>query len=127
MHARAGHFAVGDRRLYIHVRVHGAFRLQVANSREAVRKRDVRVARGENRAVGNRLLQQLRVVFLGRDVALQQNVRMGIDESGQYRGFGKVNHFHTGRRAPADGNGGDPVAFNDDQSIFEGLLALPID
>ena len=36
LHARAGHFAVGDCGLHVHVRVHGAFRLQVANGRKPV-------------------------------------------------------------------------------------------
>ncbi len=127
MHARARHLAIGNRHLHVHVRVHRAFRLQVADGRESVRKRDLRVACGEDRAIRNRLLQQLRVVFLGCDVALQQDVRMGIDETRQNRGLRKVYHLHPGRRASSCYDGRDLVAFNYDQHILERLVAFPID
>ncbi len=59
-----------------------AFRLQVANGGESMRKCNLCIARGKDRAIRNRFLQQLRIVFLGGDVALQENVRVGINETG---------------------------------------------
>ncbi len=92
-----------------------------------MRKCNLCIARGKDRAIRNRFLQQLRIVFLGGDVALQENVRMGINETGQHRGLGKVDHFHTRGRAPNRRNGNDFVAFNHDQHVLERFIALSVD
>ena len=58
------------------------------------------VARRENRAVRDGLLQQLGVVFLGRGVALHKHVSVHIDEPRQHRCIQQVDHFNAGRGAP---------------------------
>ncbi len=115
LHARAGHFAIGNRRLHVHVRV------------ESVRKSDVCVARRQDRAIRNRLLEQLCVVLLRSDVSLQENVRVRINESRQNGGLRKVNHFNAGGRASSRRHGNDLVALNYDQRILDRFFAFPID
>ncbi len=89
--------------------------------------RAARIARGKDRAIRNRFLQQLRIVFLGGDVALQENVRMGINETGQHRGLGKIYNFHTCGRVPSRRNGNDFVTFNYDQRVLKRFITLSVD
>ena len=51
LHARAGHFAIGDGLLDVDIGIHRSFGLQVAHRGEAVRERDLCIACREDRAV----------------------------------------------------------------------------
>ncbi len=84
---RAGNFAVVDGVLHVNVGVHGAFGFDVTHGCEAVAEGNLRVASGKNGAVRDGLLEELRVVVFLCDVALQQDMGVGIHESGQDGGF----------------------------------------
>ena len=77
--------------LHVHVGVHRPLGLQVADRREAVLQRDARVARRENSAVGSGLVQQLLVVRRGRRVALQQQMRVRVDQPRENGHLGKID------------------------------------
>ena len=80
-----------DGLLDVHVGVAGAFGFEIANGGEAIAERTLRRHRAENGAVRSRVLQQLHVVIFGGDVALQQYVGVGVDQSGQADLAGKVD------------------------------------
>jgi hypothetical protein len=87
-HPRAGNDGALDRGLHIDVRIHGAFGLEVANRRESVVQRGARGRHRLDRAVGNRLLEELRRVI----APVEEHVRMGIDQS---REDGEPRQVHT--------------------------------
>ena len=71
--------------LHVDVRVASALGLHIANGREAILERSPHIHGGQNRTVFSGLLQQLLVVIGRRDVALQQHVRVRVDQSRQDR------------------------------------------
>jgi hypothetical protein len=115
--ARARHFPALDGGLNVDVGVHGAFGLEVAHGGDAMVEGEARVTGGEHRAIGNRLFQELFVVFRRRDVALEEDVGVGIDEPGQHRGPRKVDQFNPRRRRTAGGDRRDLVALDQDEGI----------
>ncbi len=79
-----------------------------------------RVAGRENGAVGSGLLEQLVFVFLRRDVALQQEMGVRVDEPGQHGHLAEIDHpgvrglsLDLGERADRL----DPFAFDQDSYI----------
>jgi hypothetical protein len=87
---------------------------------------DSRIARRQDRAVGNRFLQQLRVVVLCGDIAVQQHVCMHIDESRQHRCLRQIDRFDPRGRASSCCHRDDFVAFNHDQRTRHRRIALSV-
>ena len=109
LHAWARNDAALDGALHVHVGVACAFRLDIADAGEAPRQGTARIHGGEDGPVLRRLLQQLRIVVIGRDVTLQQHVGVGIDKPRQAGEFGQIGHRRFGSRGRAP-HGGDTVA-----------------
>src|SRR5262249_29938637 len=112
LHARAGHFAASDGLFYVDVGVHGAFGFQVANCRDAVFEGDPRVAGSENGAIRNGLLEELLVVVGCCDIAVEEDVRVRVNEARKNCGFRKVYHFGALRRRAPWSDGNDGVTLN---------------
>ena len=85
LHPRPRNDSVVDRLLHVRIGITRALGLQVANGSESIVQRPPRIHRRQNRPVLRRLLQQLLVIIRRRDVPLQQNVRMRVDQSRQTR------------------------------------------
>jgi hypothetical protein len=66
---RTGNLAAVDRALTSTSAYMAPFGLEIAHRGEAVLERDPRVARREDGAIGNRLLEELRLILRRRDVA----------------------------------------------------------
>ena len=126
LHARAGHFTALDGHFHVYIGVHGAFGFEVAERGEAMVERNARIARGEDGAVGDGLLQELRVVFLGGDVPVQKNVRVGVNKARENRGAGKVDELGAGGGRAARGDGYDFVPFHKNQGVGDRLLTLAV-
>jgi hypothetical protein len=85
--------------------------------------------RSENRAVGLRLLEELLVVVVGGDVALQQDVRVRIDQPRQTGLAAQVDLRRVdGRlRRFAVAHFGDPLAADQKRDVPARRRALPVD
>jgi len=95
-----------------------------------VLERDPRVPGGENRAIRRRLIQQLLVVRLRGGVALEQQVRMRVDQSRQHRHLRQIDHTRPARlplnlRDRADRL--DPVALDQDADARLRRVRSPVD
>ena len=112
--------------LHVHVRVHRAFRLHVANRSKTVFKRDACIARRENRAIRSGLFQELLVVICRRDVPVQKHVRVHVDESGQHRRFREIDELIAGRWRSSGGNRNNFVAFDENQGVEDRRVALAV-
>ena len=93
---------IGNCHLHIHVRVHRAFRFQVANRGKSMLQRDPRISRAQNRAIRNRFLQQLHVVIFRSDIPVQHHVGVRIHESRQHRVLRQVHHFRARGHPPPE-------------------------
>ncbi len=128
---RAGDFAAVDGVADVHVGVHRAFGLEVAQCCEAVFQRDARVAGAEDRAVGDGLVEQLHVVGLGGRVALQQQVRVDVDEARQHRQLRQIDDLGVGAGLALDlrerPNGFDAVALDEDADVGLRLVGAAVD
>src|SRR5262249_61678957 len=80
LHARAGNYAAIDGVADIDIGVAGAFGFEVANHGKAIVERTTSVYRTENSAVLGGLLEELGVVIGSGDVALEQDVGVGVDQ-----------------------------------------------
>src|ERR1700722_4727607 len=89
-------------------------------------ERNLGVARSENGSVWNRFLQELRIVVLRRDVAVQYNVGVYIDEAGHQRRLRKVDRLDAGGRRASRRDRNDLVAFNDNDGVLNRGVALAI-
>jgi hypothetical protein len=78
------------------------------------------------RAIRSGLLQQLHVVIVRRDVAVQQYVRVHIRESRQHGSLRKIDHLGSGRGRASGRDGNNLVAFDDDQRVENRRVALPV-
>src|SRR5439155_698301 len=120
----------GNGPLDVHVGVHRAFGLQVAQRREAVLEREPRVARAEDGAVGDRLVQELLVVRLRRGIALEQQMGVGVDEAREHGELREVDH-PSGARLPRHlsqrSHGLDPLALDDDADVALCGVGAPVD
>ncbi len=79
-----------------------------------------RVAGGKDGAIGGRLFEQLVFVFLRGDIALEQQVRMSVDQSGEHGHLAEVDDAGVGRlpldlRQRADRP--NPFAFDENSYI----------
>ena len=128
--ARPRDLAAVDGALDVHVGVHRPFGLEIAQRGEAVLQGEARVARRENRAVGDRLVQELRVVRLGGGIALQQEVRVRVDEARQHRHLREIDdlrvlrlRLHLGQRT----DGADAVTVDEDADVGLYLVGAAVD
>ena len=80
LHARPGNHAAIDRVAEVHIGIARAFGFDIANGSEAIFQSTPRVHSRQDRAILRRLLQQLDIVVRRRDVALQEHVRMRVDQ-----------------------------------------------
>src|ERR1700760_1330260 len=98
--AWAGDGAFGDGFFYFDVAVACAFRFEIAESGEALLKR---TAAGEGGACGaesDPCFEDVGVVSaFGGVFAPEKDVRVGIDEAGEYGGVGKVDYVEAGDSA----------------------------
>ncbi len=113
--------------LTINVGVHCAFGFEVAQHGEAMGERDLRIARRQDGAVRNGLLEELLVVVFRGDIALQQNVGVGIDKAGKDGGLRKIDQFDARGRGAARGDAENLVTFDEDESIRNGGIAFAVD
>src|SRR5208283_5381548 len=67
----------------------------IADGSESVSQRASCRHRSQNRAIRNRVLQQLDVIIFGGDVALQQYVGMRVDETGQADLAAEIDDLRT--------------------------------
>jgi len=111
---------------HVDVGVHGAFGFEVTNRGEAVFKSNARVARAEDSAVRNGILQKLLVIVLRGDVAVEKNVGVRINEAGEDGGFGQVEHFGACRRRGVGRDGDNGVALNEDDHVVETLFTSTV-
>ena len=120
-HAGAGDDAPLDRPLHVHVGVHGPLGLQVADGREAVHQGGPGGDGGPDGAVGDRLLEQLLVVVGLGDVALEQDVGVGVDQAGQDGGLREVDDGGVPRGRLEDLVGRadrlDPLPLDQDRAV----------
>ena len=86
---------------------------------------DLHRSAGSQRSVGHRLLEELLVVIGGGDVALQQDVGMSIDQTGEQRHVAEVDRMRVGRDGAADRL--DVAAADHDQSGRNDISAAPVD
>ena len=83
LHPRPRNHPVIDRLLHIHVSVARALGLQITNRGKSIFQRPPRIHRRENRAVLRRFLQQLKVIIRGSNIAVEQDVRVRINQPRQ--------------------------------------------
>ena len=79
----AGDFPVGDGLLDVDVGVHRAFGFEVAQDGKTMGESDLRIARRQDGAVRNGLLEELLVVVFRGDIPLEQDVGVGITKPGR--------------------------------------------
>jgi hypothetical protein len=91
-----------------------------------MRQRDLRIARGKDGSIRDGLLQQLLIVFFGCDIALQEDVRVRVNKSGQDRGLGEINDFYASRNISPRRDGYNLISLNQDERILDRLVALSI-
>ena len=127
LHVGAGNFAIVDGFLDVRIGVHGAFGLEIAQRRETVGERDLRIARGENGAIGDGLLQKLRVIVGVGDVALEQNVSMRVRKTGKNRGAREVNKVNARRRRPTRNDARNFVALDKNEGIGNWGITFAVD
>ena len=125
-HARPRHLAPIDGCLHVHVRVHGAFGFQIAHGGEPVRQSDVRIARREDGAVRDGLLQELLIVIRGGHISLQQDVRVRVNESRQHRGAAQFNHIRPRRCGASRCNRNNFVRLDENPGIGDRLVAFAV-
>jgi hypothetical protein len=112
--------ALVDGLLDADVAVARAFRLHVAQGREPLLQGAAGGHRGPRGAEGEGLLEELGVVAaLRRVLALQEEVRVGVDEAGEDGRGGKVDHGRALRRRSRGGvaHGFDAMAAHEDELI----------
>src|SRR5262249_32363343 len=97
LHSWAGDFAGSDCLFYVDVGVHGAFSLEIANCGESILQADRSVASGQDRAVWNRLLEELGVVIFGGDVTVEEDVSVRVYQAWEHGGLGEVDGFEARR------------------------------
>ena len=102
LHARTGNDASVNRVADVDVRIARAFGFQIADSRESIFQPLFRRLRSQDRAVRVRLLQDLVVIIFLGDVALQQHVRVRVDQSRQARLARQIDHLRSARRRRSD-------------------------
>src|SRR5262249_25433266 len=125
-HARPLDDAVRNGLLDVDVGVHGAFGFDVADGGEAVVERGARRNRGGDGAIRDRVLAQVFVVVRARDVALQEHVRVTVDETGQHGRAAQIDHSRAGRnRSAADAF--DEVVLDDDGDVILDAIALAVE
>jgi len=93
-------------------------------------QRDPGVAGAKNGAVGDRLLEQLVFILFGRDVALQQQVRMRVDETGQDGHLRQVDDAGVARlglNLRQGPHGTNPLAVDQDPDVGLGLGRTAVD
>src|SRR5208282_3002542 len=73
------------------------------------------------------LLEELLVVVLLGDVALKQNMRVGVDEARKNGGVGEIDEFNAGGRSAAGSDAHDFVALDKDEGIGDGGVRFAID
>ena len=127
---RAGNVTFGDRLLEAPIAVASALGLDITNGREALLERATRRDHRARHAEGRRELEQLHIVTTGRrDLSLEEDVRVAIDEAGQHGGGAEVEHFSSRRCWPRTRrvNGGDAITLDQDFLIRARLRARAID
>src|SRR6185437_3470529 len=115
-----------DGGFHVHVGVHGAFGLEVAERGESVVERDAGVAGRDDRAIRDGPFQELLVVFRGGDVSIEEEVGVRVNEAGQHGGVGEINHGGARWRRASGGDGDDFSAGDDDQGIGDGAVAFAV-
>ena len=83
-----------------------------------------------NGPVRSRLLEHLIVVFGGGDVALEQDVGVGVDQPGQHRQAGQVDRLGpggTGRDLCPGAHGGDAPVLDQDALVPPRCVGQAID
>ena len=91
---------------------------------------DAGVPRGQDGAIGNRLVEELHVVGFGGRIALEQQVRMGVDEAREHGQLRQIDHPRT-LRLPLDlpdrPDGLDPLSFDQDGHGALGRIPAAVD
>ena len=105
--------------------VAGAFGLEVPHRGEAVLEADLQRPHGAGDAVGRVLLEDLLVVLDRRRVALEKDVRVGVDQAGQEHPVAEVDDAGAGRHGRSDAL--DPVADHDDDRPFDVPAGLHVE
>jgi hypothetical protein len=102
-------------------------RFEIPQRGKAVGEGNPRIARSKNGAIGDGLLQKLRVIVLIGDVALEENVSMRVRKTGKNRGAREVNKVNTRRRRPTRNDACDFVALNKDEGIGNRGITFAVD
>src|SRR5271157_2842349 len=126
LHAWPRNNARVDGLLDVHIRVAGALGFKVANGGEPVAQGALRGDRAENGAVRRGLLQDLHVIVCGRDVALQQHVRMGVDQAGEADLAAEVDDFRASFLGDAVAELVDLPANDADPNVLARAVALAV-
>ena len=90
-------------------------------------ERDLRIARRQDGAIWNGLLQELLIVVFRSDIPLQQNVGVGIDKAGEDGGLREIDQFDARGRGATRSYAENLVAFDQNKSIRDGRIAFAID
>ena len=123
--ARPGNDTFVDRVAQRHVVVARAFGFEVAHRREAVLEPDLERPHGADDPVRRVLLEDLLVVFDGGGIALQEDVRVGVDEAGEQHPVAEVDDVGSGRNRLADAL--DPIPDDDDDGLFDVAPGLHVE
>src|ERR1022692_1360330 len=128
--ARPWNIASLDGLLYAHIAITGAFSLHVAQGSETLLQRPPRRYRGPRRTQGERGVQDVGIVSTLRGIfALQKDVSVGIDETGQDRGFRQINDNRAGRNPGSCriANALDAIAVDDDHLVAPWPVGFAVD
>jgi hypothetical protein len=87
----------------------------------------MRALRAPSGAVRNGVLEELFVVVLGGDIAVEKDVGVEVDEAGKNGGVREVDRFDAGRWRAAGRYGNDFISFDKDQDVIERIVALAVD
>ena len=127
-HPRPGDHTAGDGRLDIDVGVHRALGLQVADGGEAVHHGGAHRGGGAQGAVRDALLEELLVVVGRGDIALEEDVGMGVDQAGEEPGLAEIDHANS-RRLELGGGPDlrDALSFHEDGELVPGRARVAVD
>ena len=124
-------YTARDRRFHIDVGVHRAFGLEVPDGGESIHERRPHCGSRTDGAVRSTLLQYLLVVVRARDVTLEQDVGVVVDEPGKKRCGAQVDRLRTagdpGRDFGLAANSDDSIALHDHCEVIPRDVGLSVD
>ena len=126
LHARSPDQVAVNGIAHVDIGVARAFGFEIADGGKTPIQGCMRGGRRLNRAIGHRLLEQLRIVLAGLAVTLKKNVRVRLHHAGQARQVWEIDHLCACRRREL-AHLLDPVALDGDDHIRLELVGLGVE